>query len=291
MSDWERVWLVGSGGVHRSSDGAAWERIGAYQYPAKAVLRQPDRIVVGGMWGLWEVRPAKSRWTQLHDETLTEILALAPTSGDPGVVAASPYGISWGERDGLGATRWTSRSDSLSINERFSNTLLADPASAGRWLVGTEAGVLAFSEESDHWERTSLTGTPCRALIHAFDCFWAGTDDLGVWRSPDGLAWSRAGTRLDTSGVFGLCPAGCDRLLAGTHEGVCVGDGRGAWHRVGPRTLMAAVASHPQQPDLWLAGARPGGLWRSEDAGVSWLQSSGFDSVRAILPPVEESGP
>lgn len=285
MSDWGRDWLIASHGIWRSADGVDWERTGAFGYPVKAVLRQPHRLVVGAMWGLFEVLTGSARFTQLHDETLTEILALAPTSGDPGVVAASPYGIAWGQRGDLGATRWTSRSDSLSINERFSNAILADPTSPGRWLVGTEAGVLAYGEDGNGWERTSLTGTPCRALLRANDRFWAATDDRGVWHSADGLSWSRAGSGLDDGAVFALAPAGPDRLLAGTLEGVCVGDGRSTWRRLGPRILVSVLASHPRQHDLWLAGACPGGLWRSEDAGDSWRQRGNFDSVMAILPP------
>ena len=289
MSDWGSTWLIASHGIWQSTDGADWERTGAFGYPVKAVPRQPHRLVVGAMWGLFEVLPGNARFTQLHDETLTEILALAPTSGDPGIVAASPYGISWGERGKLGATRWKSRSDPLSINERFTNTLLADPTHPGRFLVGTEAGALVYGEEDDRWERTSLTGAPCRALLHTGGRFWAGSDDRGVWHSADGLSWSQAGNGLETSAVFALATAGPDRLLAGTLEGVWVGDGRGTWRRLGPRTLVSALASHPRDHDLWLAGARPGGLWISEDAGDSWRQNRNFDSVRAILPPEEST--
>ena len=287
MPELENAWVVGANGLYWSADGTTWERLGKYTYPAKAVLRQAHRTVVGAMWGLWEVRPDSATWTQLHDETLTEILALGAAQGDPGVVAGSSYGISWGERGEHGATRWVSRSDDLGVDERFTNALLADPAADGRWLVGTEAGVLVYSEGDDEWERTSLMGSACRALISAFGGLWAAADDRGVWRSDDGLSWHRAGSGLDRTSVFALAPTADGRLLAGTLQGVCVGDGRGSWSRLGPRTAVGSVAAHPRD-EVWIAGTRPGGLWRTEDGGTSWGQTGGFDSVRVVMAPEGE---
>ena len=76
-----------------------------------------------------------------------------------------------------------------------------------------------------------------------------------------------------------------DRILAGTLRGVCVGDGSSAWQRLGPRLLVSAIAAHPSAEGPWLAGATPGGLWRSDDGGRRWGQIDGFDTVRVILPP------
>lgn len=234
--------------------------------------------------GLWEWRAGGDRWIQLHDETLTEVLAIARVTGDPGVVAGTPYGVAVALRDGNGAARWMACSDSLRVNERFTNAILVDPRDNDRWLVGAEAGVLIATESGARWARTSLTGTPVRALIHTMDAFWAGTDDRGVWRSADGLRWDPAGRGMENTTVYALS-GNAGRLLAGTRHGVAVGDGYGAWTRLGPRMLTTAVAAHPDESSLWLAGASPGGLWRTEDNGVTWRQVGAMRHVLSILPP------
>jgi len=283
-TDWTRSWLLGANGLHRSRDADHWEEAGGHGYPVNDLIRQPRRLVCAALWGLWEVHGDDSRWIQLHDETLTEVLAIAAATGDPGVVTVSAYGLALGRRVEHGATRWQSRSDGLSLDERFSNAVLAQPNAPGHWLVGSEDGVLVYAEADDRWHRTDLTGRPCRALLHAFGYLWAGTDEAGIWRSKDGFSWKRAGTGLEDGTIFVLC-ATRDRILAGTLQGVCVGDGGGAWRRLGPRLLVSALAPHPDRDGPWLAGATPGGLWRSDDAGERWRQILGFDTVRVIMPP------
>jgi hypothetical protein len=248
-----------------------------------SLLRKEGKTFAGVGSGLWEVGLEGEMWTQLHDETLTEVLAIDAVPGDPGVVAASAYGVATGARDHLGAVRWTFWSDGLRVEERFSNAILA--AGSDRWLVGTEAGVLVAEEGGKKWTHTGLAGTPVRGLCRALDSFWAGTDERGIWRSEDGLSWEPAGRGLDRETVFALAESG-ERIVAGSLEGVVVGDGRGAWQRVGPRMLMAAVAVHPVAREVWLAGGDPGGLWFTEDAGMKWQQAAGLPaSVESLLSP------
>jgi hypothetical protein len=277
-------WLVGAHNLQGSVDAGDWEPIGGHGYPVNDILRQPHRLVCATHWGLWEVLGDPPGWRQLHDETLTEVLGIAACAGDPGVVAVSAYGLAFGERGEHGATHWRSRSDDLSLNERFSNAVLALPDAPGHWLIGTEDGVIQYDESTAGWHRTDLKGRPCRVLLHAFDRLWAGTDEGGIWCSADGISWRRAGTGLDDGTVFALA-ASADRILAGTLRGVCVGDGSSAWQRLGPRLLVSAIAAHPSAEGPWLAGATPGGLWRSDDGGRRWGQIDGFDTVRVILPP------
>ena len=280
---WTESWLVGANGLHHSPNGIEWSTAGGGGHLVTDLIRQPTRLVCATMAGIWQVERDSPQWLQLHDETLTEVLGIAPTDGDPGVVAVSPYGLALGRPDKHGAKRWDSHAAGLSLNERFSNTILAHPKTSSSWVVGTETGVLIYASIEDRWQRTDLSGLPCRALLQAHDCLWAGTDGGGVWRSTDGFQWQRAGTGLDRDSVFSLS-ATMDQVLVGTLQGICVGDGDSPWHRNGPSLLVSAIASCAGD-GTWLAGATPGGLWRSDDAGVHWRQVGTFDSVRAILPP------
>jgi len=306
-------WLIGSKGVYHGTIGGSWTRIGAQEYGISSLIRQPDRLVAGASWGsgLWEWSNGNKqagesgssgqpdptnqasqsdhadqtdRWKQLHDETVTEVMAIAPIDGSPGVVAGSPYGIATGQYDDAGAVRWNHHSDSLRVNERFTNAILVHPDDSKTWLVGTEGGVLIAEDSGAAWRRTSLSGTAVRALALMHGQFWAGTDDRGIWRSEDGARWDSVGHTPDGGAVFELTLAG-DDILAATEHGVAVGDGSGHWVRTGPRHLCAAVRCHPVSTSTWLAGATPGGLWYTEDGGNAWQHVPGFVNVRAILPP------
>ncbi|MBI2506424.1 MAG: hypothetical protein HYW07_24675 [Candidatus Latescibacteria bacterium] len=288
MSNWMRSWLVAADGLYLGQPGGSWQRLGSADFGLSSALREPGRLVAGACVGsgLWEWRAGGDRWVQLHDETLTEVLALARVPGDPGVIAGSPYGLALGRRDELGAVRWHSCSDGLRVNERFTNTVLVDPSVPGRWLVGTEAGVLLAEESGKRWTHTSLTGTPVRALLHALGTFWAGTDERGIWRSDEGRRWNRVGRGMEEETIFALAQSH-GRILAGSRRGVMAGDGAVPWERLGPPMLAAAVAAHPARPECWLAGASPGGLWGTEDSGATWRQLGTFNHVRALLAPEE----
>ena len=315
-------WIIGSKGVYHGTIGGSWTRIGAQEYGISSLILEPDRLLAGASWGsgLWEWpngagqalqagqsgqadeagppdqaaqitrsdRPDQAdqavRWKQLHDETLTEVMAIASIAGTPGVVAGSPYGIATGRLDDTGAARWTHHSDTLRVNERFTNAILVHPDKPTAWLIGSEGGVLIADESGASWRRTSLSGTAVRALAYIHGQFWAGTDDCGIWRSEDGIHWDSAGHTPDGGAVFELTPAG-DDIIAATEHGAAVGDGSGHWLRRGPRHLCAAVACHPGSTTTWLAGATPGGLWYTEDGGHTWQQIQGFVNVRAIIAP------
>jgi hypothetical protein len=283
---WSNSWIVGARGLHHSLDGSNWQPAGGTGYPIHDLIRESDRILCATHWGLWQVDGNPLRWQQLHDETLTEVLGIAPDprADGPGVVAVSAYGLAFGRRVEMGATRWQSRDAGLSLNERFSNAVLLHPKMAGHYLVGTEDGVLLYAVEENRWQRSELTGLPCRALLAAHGWLWAATDGAGIWRSVDGLSWQRAGVGLDQDCVFAL-HATAHGILAGTLHGMCAGDGESTWQRSGPSLLVSAVAAHPKSEGPWLAGANPGGLWRSDDAGESWRQVGDFDTIRTILAP------
>lgn len=276
-------WQVGASGLFVGSPGKGWKPVGAYAYPVNGIAQIEQGRVLGTETGCWCVPTGGGRWVQWHDETLTSVLGLAVAPVGVGIVAASAYGIATAQADASGMPRWIWHSDELGVNARYSNAILADPADALRWLVGTEAGVLVREHAEGRWVYTSLMDRPVRALCCAAGAFWAGTDGGGIWRSVDGVTWQRAGTGLDDATVYALAWTG-DRLLAGLEGGLAVGDGAGCWTPLGPKLRVRTVGAGA---DVWLAGANPGGLWFSDDAGRKWRKTGEFVSVRTVAPQEE----
>lgn len=280
-------WLVGSRGLTCGHPPDDWTRAGARRHPVLSLCRAADAVWVGVTGGLWEIRG--DAWTQRHDETLTEVLAVCHAPREPArlpVVAGSPYGVATPDAARDGAWRWSFIDRGLSPDERFTSCLLVDPADGTRVWVGTEAGLFALDLEKRRMHPTNLSGTPVRALAAAHGALWAGTDLRGVWRRAADGSWHPAGARLDAGGVFSLAAAGSGTLLAGTSRGIAVGDGEGAWMLCGPRLLVSALAVGPadgtEPGEAWLAGASPGGLWYSASRGKEWAIIPGHAYVRAI---------
>jgi hypothetical protein len=275
----DTVWLVGANGLNQGAPNNGWTSVGAHAFTVNGILQAESGLVVASDTGLWEIANGAKRWLQLHDETMTSALSLAAAPVGIGMVVASAYGIATGEGDRLGVPRWSWYSDDLAVNERYSNVVIADPNDPLRWLVGTEAGVLVREHSEGRWIHSSLIGRPVRGLCWALGAFWAGVDEDGVWRSEDGVSWSRAGGGLDAVTVYSLTCVG-DRLLVGLEGGVAVGDGVGRWVVQGPKIRSRVVAA---QGDIWLAGASPGGLWWSSDEGQRWQKTGDFVSVRSLI--------
>lgn len=276
---------VGSGLYTASTLEEEFTRLGHSQLTPFFVLRQRKRLAIGANHGLWIWQRDEARYLQLHDETLTEVVGLAAIDGDPGLVAACPYGIATACIDELGAARWSFHSDSPVPDERFANALHIDPAHPDHWLVGTEAGVVVYGSEANKWQASDLANTPVRALLSARGRLWAGTDDRGILHSDDGLHWTQAGSDIEGA-VYALHDTGAC-LLAATQYGVVTGNGDGPWISTGPRLSTTCITSDPRSPDTWAVGASPGGLWFTCNAGESWRQTGHFKHVRVVLAPEE----
>ena len=279
------LWLAGGGGLHWSRDGKSWTQNEEYRFRVTSIARAGGRICVGANTGLWGVAEDSSQWTQIHDETVTEVLDLGVIPGDPGVVVASAYGVAVGARDERGAVRWTERTAGLAVNERYTNAIAVDPDDNARWLVGTEAGLLVSENQGETWTHSGLMGVSVGAILRGLGAWWAGTAGRGIWRSQDGLSWRRAGRGLDEGTVYALAESD-GRVVAGTLEGAALGDGEGQWVRSGPRAMVGAVGVDPGEPSHWLIGAVPGGLWVTSDSGARWRNVPGLPaSIEAIVAP------
>ena len=120
----------------------------------------------------------------------------------------------------------------------------------------------------------SPTVAPVRALAFDGDSLLAAGE--GLYRSDDGgISWSLAPLR---EGVLALTthPERLGRIVAGlTQGGVVVSeDGGQSWEsraRGLAEGAVSAIAVAASRPDTLYASVQTDGLWKSEDAGRSWI--------------------
>jgi hypothetical protein len=268
-------WLVGtSSGVYSPDDEGQWKKLGVYQFRVTAFYRSPKRVLAATGSGLWQI--LQGQWLQLHDETLTEVMDVVDCGEE--VLAASAYGVALGKTDASGRTRWRWLSDDLPVNQRFTNAL----ALAGEQIiVGSEDGVLLYRADGG-WQQTTLRDVAIRSLMTVAQGLYAGSD-AGLWFSGDGVSWQIVSEPMP---VYSF--AGCGAVqIVGTEQGVRLVNGEGAWQSAGLESMrISAVAIDSANDSHWLAGACPGGLWETRDAGESWTSITEIQhTVEAIASP------
>ncbi|MBM3495287.1 MAG: hypothetical protein FJX72_13345, partial [Armatimonadetes bacterium] len=141
-----------------------------------------------------------------------------------------------------------------------------------------------------------LSGRVNAAAFEPFatDSIWVCTSRGGVWKTDDlGLTWNNksVGWATQQTSSIAVCPTNGYIVYVGTgsfEDGATYPDGiyktvngGAAWTRIGiPAMLDLAVSAITVDPDsvnvvMASAGRGPrwnGGVWRSEDAGLTWTQ-------------------
>ena len=274
----EGAWLIGADGLYRGGLGE-WRRLGEARFLVNALSGDSAAVVAATNGGLWQIDPESGSWRQLHDETLTEVQCVIGTAD--GLVAGSPYGVAIAATDDLDALRWTCLTERLEIPARYTYSVLIIRDRAQVWLAGTEGGVLISEDAGGTWRWTGLTGRPVYCLLELAGQLVAGTGGGSVYASSDGEDWVSQPIPQADATIFSLAARGAE-LLAGSASGVWVRGMDASWVRRSPRLQVTAVAVSQHDDRTWLAGASPGGLWSTQDAGETWRQEAIAADVRAV---------
>jgi photosystem II stability/assembly factor-like uncharacterized protein len=273
-------------GVYRSANGGeTWEPrnggLGGYgDLVISGIARHPTNpdILIIATWGygLFRSTDAGRNWTRLTDPLATGSQAAAALPAGLPEVRAGGYSYSWGMPD---------------VPEAVPGKPIA-PGSAD--LLRRPADEQAIDLQG---LPRSLSWTPVRRVaIHPtnpdeiYACIDAGG---GLYRSMDGGAnWSRvalgppAGVITASARTYVFAPSNSAIRYASFGSWETSGgfyrttDGGSSWTEVGGSTItrtVIAVAIHPTDPNIVLAGTSGGGLYRSTNGGTSWtLVSSGL---------------
>ena len=244
--------------------------------------------------------------------------AAALTFDGDAIILATDEGL-WRSEDG--GTEWTPLSSDPGSKVE---ALATHPDRPGRLLAALEAGGVALSEDGGaSWAQAAaaLPDLPTAALTVAAekpDTIYVAVAGDGLWQSQDaGATWTLAMDRpwledaerdlLALASVNSPSGMGGIWVYAGTEVGLTrVPDCFCRWQDVQPGDAMDALAAGeapapvaPLPPgeailDLALApaapeviqAATPSGIWRTEDAGVKWTQTSTTPALALAVDPL-----
>lgn len=240
------------------------------------------RVLVGGdMLGIGVSIDGGATWQSTAGLSHTEVGRITFHPTVPGEVWAATMGGPFVSNDG-GHT-WSARRDGLPAAQPLGyaapfEEVLFDPRDPDH-LIG-------LGGSHRQWEAPEPTG---------WGGVWESTDHGRQWQLLTTLRPDDAGTATGVNIIDGVWLKDGTLMAVGLNQGIFRSeDGGVTWMASSTgltQTPVRELAAHPTKPEvLWAAvagrwqdeQARPGGIWRSNDGGRSWVESSrGLDQ----LPP------
>lgn len=109
-----------------------------------------------------------------------EIVSIAVVDGGSLLAGGLTSGL-WESKDGVTWRR---------LLQTPTRAIMVDPAIKGRIFIGTAGGILFSNDEGRRWRFTGMR-LPVEALAESAGKFFALSTDRLVYRSTDGVSWSR----------------------------------------------------------------------------------------------------
>ncbi len=303
-----------SGDIYfRSSEGNQTWRPRRQGLAASAVLAlavdptTPFTVFAGTPEGVFRSEDGGETWTPRGLAGFSVgVLAFDPTN--PSILYAGP-GFGEGHQGGLfktsdaGAT-WTpinngipldlraASADAIAVDPRFPDTIYA---LLRYFSYGTGGPVYKSTDAGRSWVLLGpgIATTPVALAIDPADStVYVATLSVGtrtstfhggVYKSADGgLTWQRAPLQADLRALL-LVPGAPGVLVAAGFDGIYRSTDRGAtWARAGVTADLTLLAADPRLPGALYAATSTGRIWRSLDAGESWMELPSLPNSRLL---------
>jgi len=323
----DRIWIGASDGqIFRSADGGkVWKRIRpGVKAPGSAVTvllldSEKSGVIYAGMKPLLDLAEETNgggvfvseddgqSWSQFEGVRGRSVRAMSQSTKDPKAMAVAA-------RDGVYYTidrgkTWKRITPANDPELKGFHSVAIDPRDANIIYVGTHHLPWKTTDAGKTWKRAASKE---RGMIDDSDIFAIHIDESnpdtvlmsacsGIYRSRDASeTWSKLQGIPYTSRrthVIYQHPTRPQVIFAGTTEGLWVSTDGGkpdSWRRMtSARTVINAVAVHPDRPDRVFLGVDDVGILVSVDGGESYEASNaGFINrqVRAVVADKAERG-
>ena len=257
----------------------------------------PDVVYAGTSQGIYRSTDGGESWESRniglgdYGDVVVTGLVLDPTIPNTLIVGTWGYGLL---RSNDGGMRWSRLADPLGDSRLSAGALDREdhpPIIAGgpSYTYQGEEGIPSSRDLSTTWQRTAVR---CVALnpTNPDEILTCIDDAHGLYRSTNGgNAWSRVDLGTGSAWTYAFAPSNSQIRYASFGSWSESGgfyhttDGGNAWTKTGVGAIdstVIAVAIHPTNPDIVLAGTSRDGLYRSTDGGDSWVKvSDGLDDV------------
>lgn len=267
-------------GVFRRDSDSGWRQAG-YNHPFAFSLdydrRDPSTVYLAAGNGLIRMTEKGTRWKILTGSDLTEVRDVSVGSDN-----AIWFGYSAGIR--VSRDRGKTWSEvSAGLHRKYTETLRVDRTNPSRVFAGGEEGVFRTDDAGKTWKLAGASGFQIMHIDQSphDPCLWlAATQNGGLFASRDcGRSFENV-PRLGVGRVLytvGLDPVNPKRfVVAGWGFGVAVSeDGGATWEfrNAGLPSIDIWSASYdPSRPDRMWASVHEDALYRSEDAGRTWVR-------------------
>jgi hypothetical protein len=267
-------------GIYRSTDRQEVVHLG-FNHPRQDALaadpRDPRILYTAGLNGVLRSTDAGATWRIMTGWEMTEPKDIIVDPHQPDrIYIALPDGI--GVSEDRGQT-WQRRQHG--IRRAYTQAIVADRATAGSLVAGTELGIYRSEDDARSWHRvltTRATVTDVQQSPLDPARFLAATQRDGAWESSDhGRTWQRLrGLPIEhTMHNIEFDPTHAERMVVGGWGlGVRVSeDGGRTWQDRSaglPNPNIWRVAADPDYPGRLYASPHESPIFVSDDFGRTW---------------------
>ncbi len=294
--------LVGAWVVDRSDGGLFVSKDGGVTWTNQETMRgqsirslaqassDPKVWIAGTLKGVRRSEDNGEHWQPISPEGSTEIHeveSVAIDPGDPQIIYAGTWHLPWKTIDG--GVHWSSVKDGV-IDDSDVFSIIVDPVHPATVYASACSGI--YKSENSGGRFQKVQGIPSearrtRVLMQDSknrDIVFAGTTE-GLFRTADaGKIWIRiTGPEVIVNDVY-VDPTDSNKMLVATDRGgvLASNDGGSSFHPSNTgfsARLLSSFVADAQHPATVYVGAlndkQLGGVFLSENGGLSWAQRSG----------------